>query len=176
MIKEIEHINHAIYKSLKNGKKEANAQGFCLAESITIRGDEDVTFPAIVLPSGECRSVFGEVDKHDVTFYHRLGGISFQEDTKASFGSGSGYVETDSLSLIVYGKRAAISPYRMEQIARQAIATTKNCSVAESDFNSLQVYASEYMGVKYFLTPAYFLFKINYRITSTYNPGCANIE
>ena len=176
MIKEIEHINACIVKSLAEAKKSAKAKLYGLAESVAVRGDEDTTIPAIILPDGECLNVYSEADKHDVTLYHRLGNISFSDNQNASFGSAKGYDESADMTLLVYGKRAKISPYRMEQLARKVIAETENCTLVGSDFNSLQVFANEYMGVTYFLTPAYFLFKINYRITSTYNARCANIE
>lgn len=176
MINEIVHINATIEKSLAEATIPAEVQAFGLAESVAVRGEDDVTIPAIILKSGECLNVYAETDKHDVTLYHRLGNISFQENRNGSFGNAVGYLETDDMTLLVFGKRDKISSYRMEQIARKVIAKTKNCTLVTSDFNSLQVFANEYMGVTYFLTPAYFLFKINYRITSTYNPGCANIE
>lgn len=172
----IGHINAGIIKSLAEAAETAYVQAYGLAESIVVRGEEDVTIPAIVLPSGECLNVYAETDKSDVTFYHRLGNISFQESQGWSFGNAVGYMETADMALLVFGKREVISPYRMEQLARKVIAETPDCTLVGSDFNSLQVFASEYIGVTYFLTPAYFLFKINYRITSTYNARCANIQ
>ena len=177
MENHINGINTRIGNTLKELLPTSDLQSFGPAESIAVRDDSsDVTFPAIVLPNGECYSVFGETDKHDVTLYHRLNDISFQEDSKAAYGSGHGYSETDDMSLIVFGKRAGISPFRMEKIARQAIESDNANTIVRSDFNSLQVFANEYAGVTYFLDPRYFLFKINYRITSTYNARCAKNE
>jgi predicted kinase len=119
--------------------------------------------------------VYSETDKHDVTLYHRLNDISFQEVTNQSFGSHKKYQEVDDLSLIVFGKRAAIDQFTMERIARKAIASIDARTVVRSDFNALQVFANEYLGVTYFLTPEYYMFKINYRITSTYDDRCATI-
>lgn len=176
MENHINEINKRIGNTLKEQLPTADIRAFGLAESIALRGDSnDVTFPAIVLPDGECYSVFGETDKHDVTLYHRLNEISFQDDSKAAYGSGHGYSEIDDMSLIVFGKRKCISPFRMEKIARKAIADINSNTIVRSDFNSLQVFANEYLGVTYFLHTDYFLFKINYRITSTYNARCAKI-
>lgn len=170
-------INTRIRSLLKELLPASDLRTFGLAESIALRDDSnDVTFPALVLPDGECYSVFGETDKHDVTLYHRLNDISFQEDSNAAYGSGRGYSETDDMSLIVFGKRKSISPFRMEKIARKAIASIDSNTIVRSDFNSLQVFANEYIGATYFMSPDYFLFKINYRITSTYNARCAKIE
>lgn len=177
MEKHINDINTSINGTLKELLPASDLHAFGLAESIAVRDDSsDVTFPAIVLPNGECYSVFGETDKHDVTLYHRLNEISFQEDSKVAYGNNHGYLETDDMSLIVFGKRSIISPFQMEKIARQAIAAINSNAIVRSDFNSLHVFANEYIGVTYFLPPAFFLFKINYRITSTYNARCAKIE
>lgn len=173
MIKEIEHINKAIANAIENEGRKINLQTYCLAESIAIRSEEDVTFPAIVLPNGECLDVYSATDKHDITLYHRLNRISYSE-TEQGFGNSRAYNEVDDMSLLVYGKRARIDQLRLEQIICKAIVSNPANTIMESDFNSLQVFASEYLGVTNFMTPAYFLFKINYRLTSTYNPRCAN--
>ncbi|MCM1034934.1 MAG: hypothetical protein NC229_08470 [Bacteroides sp.] len=147
-----------------------------VAESVAMRSDDgEITFPAIVLPNGECYDVYGETDKHDVVFYHRLLNISFQDDDNAMSGNYRGYRENNEMSLIVFGKREKISPIEMEKIARYAIAADNSNTLISSDFNVLQIFASEYAGVTYFMGSAYFLFKINYRITCTYNTGCTNI-
>lgn len=165
---EIVHINDKIKASISH----CDVKSYNLADSVSIRGDEEITFPAIILQDGECVNVYGETDKHDVTLYHRLNDVSFQEESASSYGSGKGYSETADMSLIVFGKRASISPYEMELIARKAIADRSRCTLTSSSFNALQIFASEYVGVTYFIPPDYFLFKINYKITSTYNTRC----
>lgn len=168
-------INNAI--RTETTQRKIDLQAFGLAESIFLRGrgegDGDFTIPAFVLPDGECFDVFGQTDKHDVVLYHRLNNKGYQEDSDNAFGSGKSYIETDDMSLIVFGKRAKISQFQMEQIACKAIGSLSACTLVSSDFNALQIYASEYSGVPFFLGPEYYLFKINYRITSTYNPRCA---
>lgn len=172
----IEHINKTIADSLQQLQPTTSIKTYGLAESVAVRDEDSQTLPAVILPSGECFNVYGLTDKRHVVLYHRLADISFQEDAGASFGAGRGYSEAADVSIIVFGKRERISQYQMEQIVRKAIAAREDCTLVRSDFNSLQVFANEYQGVTYFLTPGYFLFKINYRITSTYNARCANIE
>ena len=170
-------INNGIARGLKELHPTVDIKAHGLAESVAVRGDEDVTLPAIILPNGECLNVYAETDKHDVTLYHRLNSVSFQESgNDGAFGSLRGYIETDDVSLIVFGKREALSPYRMEKIARDVIAKRTDCILSGSDFNSLQVFANEYIGVTYFMPPQFYLFKINYRITRTYNARCTNLE
>ena len=170
MEKKIDIINNEICEAL--GKKNVLALG--LAESVAIRGEEEVTFPALILKSGECINVYAETDKHDVTLYHRLNAISYQENDNYSWGSKKGYTEVADMSLLVFGKRSKISQYEMEKIARGAITNDNANSVSRSEFNALQVFASEYMGVTYFMGTEYYLFRINYSITSTYNARCTN--
>ena len=170
MEKKIDIINNEICKGL--GGKDVLALG--LAEAVAIRGEEEVTFPALILKSGECINVYAETDKHDVTLYHRLNAISYQENDNYSWGSKKGYTEVADMSLLVFGKRSKISQYEMEKIARGAITKDSANSVSRSEFNALQVFASEYMGVTYFMGTEYYLFRINYSITSTYNARCTN--
>ena len=170
MEKKIDIINNDICKAL--GGKNVMALG--LAESVAIRGEEEVTFPALILKSGECINVYAETDKHDVTLYHRLNAISYQEDSANTWGSHKGYMEVADMSLLIFGKRSKISQYEMEKIARGAITRDNANSITRSEFNALQVFASEYMGVTYFMGTEYYLFRINYSITSTYNARCIN--
>lgn len=170
MEKKIDIINNEICKAL--GELDVLALG--LAESVAIRGEEEVTFPALILKNGECINVYAETDKHDVTLYHRLNAISYQENDNAAWGSNKGYTETADMSLLIFGKRSKISQYEMEKIARGAITKDNSNSISRSEFNALQVFASEYMGVTYFMGTEYYLFRINYSITSTYNARCTN--
>ena len=171
MEKKIDIINNEIQKAL--GGLDVLALG--LAESVAIRGEEEeVTFPALILKGGECINVYAETDMHDVTLYHRLNAISYQENDNAAWGSNKGYTEVADLSLLVFGKRDKISQYEVEKIARGAITKDNANSVSRSEFNALQVFASEYMGVIYFMGTEYYLFRINYSITSTYNARCIN--
>ena len=170
MEKKIDIINNEIQKAL--GGLDVLALG--LAESVAIRGEEEVTFPALILKGGECINVYAETDMHDVTLYHRLTAISYQENDNAAWGSNKGYTEVADLSLLVFGKRDKISQYEVEKIARGAITKDNANSVSRSEFNALQVFASEYMGVTYFMGTEYYLFRINYSITSTYNARCTN--
>ena len=172
MKETIKHINQTIAAYLNEEKQTIDLRDFGLAESVAMRSEDgEVTFPAIVLPDGEAFDVYGETDKHDVTLYHRLQSISYNEE-ETSYGSGRIYTQVADMNLLVFGKREAISPFRMEQIARRAIAEQKDATLVGSDFNILQIFANEYIGVTFFMGTAYYLFKINYRITSTYNPRC----
>lgn len=166
----IERLNRTITERLAG----LDVKTFGLAEGVAIRSDDETTFPAIILSTGECINVFGETDKHDVTLYHRLNEISYPENDNASYGSSKGYTQTSDMSMLVFGKREKISQFQVERVAIAAISIDHKCSVIRSDFNALQIFANEYIGVTYFMGIEYFLFKINYRITSTFNARCIN--
>jgi hypothetical protein len=170
MENKIDIINTEIRKALVG----IDVLTFGLAESVAIRDEDEVTFPAIILNNGACINVYAETDKHDVTLYHRLNAISYQENDNAAWGSMKGYTETADLSLLVFGKRSKISQYEMEKIAQQAIIQDNSNSISRSEINALQVFASEYMGVTYFMGTEYYIFRINYSITSIYNVRCIN--
>lgn len=150
-----------------------DVKAYGIAESVAIRDkEEEVTFPAFILDNGECINVYAETDKHDVTLYHRLNSISYQDNDNASRGDSKGYTEVADMSLIIFGKRSEVNQYDMEKIAKAAITKENTNSIARSEFNMLQVFASEYMGIKFFMNPEYYLFRINYSITSTFNARC----
>ena len=167
MEKAIEKINKTI-----KGLVDCDVKAYGLAESVAIRSEEEMTFPAIILDNGECINVYAETDKHDVTLYHRLNSISYQEDSNTAIGDSNGYAGVADMSLIIFGKRSAINQYEMEKIARAAIVKDNTNAIARSEFNMLQVFASEYMGVTFFMNPEYYLFRINYSVTSTFNARC----
>lgn len=165
----IDDINASIAENLL---PSLNIKTYGVAESVSVRGDDNVTLPAMVFPDGECVSVFSEVDMHDIVLYHRLQDIAYQEDARMSFGSRSDtYTQTADMALIVFGKRHSMNQFLVERAARDAIVANGG-ALARSDFNALQVFAAEYAGVTYFLGTDYYLFKINYTLTSTYNARC----
>ena len=168
MEKAIAKINNDIIGSL--GQMDVKAYG--MAESVAIRGEEEVTFPALILDNGECINVYAETDKHDVTLYHHLNSISYQDNDNASRGDSKGYTGVADMSLIVFGKRSKINQYEMERITKAAIVKDNNNAIARSEFNMLQIFATEYMGVTFFMNPEYYLFRINYSTTSTFNARC----
>lgn len=52
----IENINNDIAAILP----KLDLKAYALAESVSMRSDEEVTFPALVLPNGECISVWAK--------------------------------------------------------------------------------------------------------------------
>lgn len=140
-----------------------------LAEPVLVRDTErEITLPAIVFPNGECLGVYDECDKHALTLYHRLQSVSYSE-SQSAYGSRRDYAQTVDVSLLVFGRRE-INQYQLENALCRVISRDNKRLLVGTDFNAVQVFASEYSGLPYFLSPDYFLFRINYRITSTF--GC----
>jgi hypothetical protein len=168
MEKAIAKINNSICSLISH----LDVKAYGMAESVAIRGEEEKTFPALILDNGECINVYAETDEHDITLYHRLNSISYQENENAARGDSRGYTSVASMSVVFFGKRKAINQYKLEQIANAAITKDNTNVISGSEFNALQVFASEYMGTTFFIDPEYYLFRINYSITSILNPRC----
>lgn len=167
----IQSINEVLDGIFKPGAK---VHFYGLAESVAARDSKgEKVVPAIVLPDGECFDVYGLADMKDATFYHRL--QSSQFGSVQSFGSTKDYEKTSDVSLIVFGKRQVYDQFVLADTVCAALGKIKNVTLQGVDYNLLQVFATEYSGLSCFLNPDYFLFRINYRITSTFN-RCTNIE
>lgn len=166
---KIQKINEALQASIiALIGYNATSMLYGLAEPVLIRDtDAEQTLPAIVKCDGECINVFKECDVHDVTLYHRLQSKSYT--AKAGYGGRITYDEVCEMSLIVYGFRKAVNPYELEKTLCKAIIEDSARSIGSTDFNAIQVFATEYSGMPFILNPDFFLFKINYRITSTLN-------
>lgn len=158
----ISKINNAIAEAV-----EGDLLIHGLSEAVLIRESEEKILPAIISAEGECDADLFN-DRYDAGFYHKLNGITYNE--VAGWGDYVGKQVVHEMELIVYGKRSAISPYEMEKKVCAAISNATEgdiiCLPLSSDFNRLQVFATEFSGYPFFLQPNVFLFKVNYRITN----------
>lgn len=167
----IKIVNEQILSIFKKGAK---VQLYGLAESVaSYDKNGGKVVPAVVMPDGECFDVYGLADMHDATLYHRLQNTQFNQ--KQSFGSAKDYEKANDVSIIVFGKRRVYDQFVLEDAICAAIGSLQNVSLQSVDHNMLQVFATEYSGLSCFLDPDYFLFRINYRITSTYD-RCIKFE
>jgi len=144
-----------------------------IAEPVLTRDTEnEITLPAIVDEQGECYDVFNHVDENDIVLYHKLNGISYNK-TDAGYGSKVAYAKEADMSLVVYGRRA-IGRDSVERALCAKLSVTRGISLNNTEFGAVQIMATEYAGLPYFLNPDYFIFRINYRVTSTLIEGCTN--
>ena len=166
----IEHINKAIVQAIES-KPKRQIQTYGLVESVSAKDPEDQehVLPAIVLPNGECYNVYGLADLKDLTLYHRLQSVSYTE--RASYGSRKSYESVADVVLVAFGKRKAFNQFVVTDEINNALRSLKETTLVGADYNALQIFANEFQGLSFFLKPDFFLFKINYRITSTLD-GC----
>lgn len=158
-----------------------NTALYGIAEPIVIRHDndsQDIVYPVIIDIDGECRDVLFD-DAHDIVSYHRLNKKTYATKPVDGYGDYPQRSVVYDMSMIVCGKRKIINAHNMERVCVRSIESATNyakritAEVAESNFNSPQVFSSEYTGVQYPIQPDIFLFKINYKITRIQSP-CKN--
>lgn len=173
MIQKVESLNNAFARQIENvAGKRAKARLYGVAEPVLVRDrDKEKTLPAIVTCDGECLDVLADCDLNDVVLYHRMREKRYAPDAANSRGSRVIYRETHDMTLFVYGKRK-INFIELENALSSVISRDNSCVVASSNFNAIEVYASEYSGMPFVLNPNYFLFKINYQLTGIFDNGC----
>lgn len=167
----VEQLNNTL-ASVLDGFKTCKAKTlYGIAEPVLTRDTEnEITLPAIVDELGECYDVFGHVDENDIVLYHKLNSISYS-GSEASYGSRTTYRKEADMSLVVYGRRT-MGRDAVEKALCAKLSGTKGVSLNNTEFGAVQILATEYAGLPYFLNPDYFLFRINYRVTSTLAEGC----
>lgn len=171
MHKLIDSINATIASVFKN---TSDVQIFGLAESVAARDKSgERVVPAIVFPDGECYDVYGLADIHKATIYHRLQNSQFNSTT--SFGSFKSYEKVSDISLIVFGERKCYDQFVLADSISAAIGKRSDVTLLSVNHNLLQVFSDEYNGLSCFLNPDYFLFRINYRLTSAFD-RCSKVE
>lgn len=148
-----------------------------LAEPVLLLDNQQQSFPAIVSADGECDANLFD-DKFKIGIYHKMNKITYVETGVKGYGDRKSIQQVADMSLISYGYRTVISPYKLAEKIRRAIAGTKHngkevCSVMDANFNRVQVFAGEFGGIEFFLQPHIFLFRINYKITTAL-PECIN--
>lgn len=170
MEKNILELNESILKDLYMEFGVVGVKSYTLAEPVLVRDvEQDVTIPAIVDENGDCFNMFDNADGNDIVFYHRISQSSYSE--KSGYGSRAECVLTANVSLVVYGKRHVGRDRVLDTIA-STIINTKDANMVSIDYDSIQILASEYSGLPYFLSPDYFIARLNYRITKYLVMGC----
>lgn len=171
----IEYINDNInvpFALLLGAAKSINCVTFGVVEPIVTDKDGGQTLPAIVDEAGEVNSKLFD-DRYAVGLYHRFNSKSYSEVVGGGYGDGKRKLETYDMSCVVYGKREAISYVELEEMLsreinkaeRKKLGERVTSSVRSVLFDREQVFNGEYKGVRFFLPPNVFLFRINYTIT-----------
>ncbi|MDR1221338.1 MAG: hypothetical protein LBL07_00460 [Tannerella sp.] len=171
--KTVEKINETIVRQLrcKTGN-EFPVRTFGIAFPVQIMdGDTESSIPAIVLNDGECHYVFSD-DDYPVGLYHRLVSKSYAK--AKGYGDGDLDIETDDVSLIVWGfsNRLNMSPVEFErEIVIPSIP--KSAVLVSSDFDSHRVIGGEFRNVNYVNRPEEFILSVKYRIQFKFDRICA---
>ena len=172
MDKTIATLNRLIGERVARKFGITDVRVFGLAEPVLVRDSEsDTTSPAIVNADGECHVVYDSLDCSRVTIYGRLQSISYETNASQAFGNGKGYEQVADASVVLIGSRQ-INPYALEKIVADAIGTSDGLQLTSADFNAVQVWGSEFPGVPYFINPDYFLFKVNYKLSTSTDLRC----
>lgn len=147
-----------------------------IADPIVIHEDMEHIYPVIINADGECHDVLFD-DSQDMSLYHRLNGKTYSTVQSAGYGDTPQRTVVYDMSLIVSGKRQSKNMYDVERICVQAIEGIKNANtlptVVSTNFNRMQIFASEYAGIQFPIQPNVYLFKTNYKITRIQSP-CKN--
>lgn len=169
-------INDAVAAFLEKDNIQANVHGIAEAAIIDDVGGEEQMRPAIISEDGEIDSDMFD-DRYPVCFYHRLNGKTYSGNTNSGYGDNIGYTEEADMSMIVFGMRRAISAHALEEYITNIIQRVTHkkggargyCMVKSVSFDRRQVFSGEYSGVRFFIQPNIFLFKVNYKIITARN-------
>lgn len=166
-MEQIKQINDIVSEWLESKGVKFSAK--LLAEPVML-ADGDQLIPAIIDQSGEVNTNIFD-DRYSVGLYHKMTGKEYASSTSGGYGDSKSVVETKTMSVIVYGVRSKIDAYELEEKIVSAINSLKGKAygiVKSSLWDRNQVFAGEFNGVKFFLKPNIFLFKINYTITTSH--------
>lgn len=166
----LKKINSNIEQRIEQEIGSVKIKSYRLAEPVLVRDEEqDLTIPAIVDDKGECRNVFDNADMNDLVMYHRVTSTSFV--ASSGFGSSLDYSKISQISLIVYGLRKLKKDKVIDSICVE-LMKTDNVNLNSIDYDAIQILATEYSGLPYFLTPDYFLVRINFSLTKNLSTRC----
>ena len=142
----------------------------------------DVSFPVFFATNQGTWAGFD--DKKEVILYHKLNSV---QTSQAQTGYGDSFGEMINryqMNLVVYFKSQKVKPDEMFAFIQAVLPespkkenskfTYIRTSVLSAILNTMQVFNSEYKGIKYSLKPEQSLINISYTIESRFKKGCFN--
>lgn len=130
-------------------------------------------------------------DTKPYIIYHKNRGLAYADAIGKNYGDGNTVKkETANMSLVVWGERSQLrlTPEEFEAAIISGLPSALSSSVlaplklhssiirpVSTDFDSVNVYLSEYKVAQYPIGPNALFFRINYSIESTYKTSCFNI-
>lgn len=168
MIEMIDKINKALAISIRGMVRNPNVAFFGLAEPVVIRDENDITLPVIKVSQGEYQHVLKEADERDLVIYHRLNSEAYDFNGK-SFGDGRGCRVTADLSVVAFG---CIDQYDLKNRLLGIALSMQDVVPTGCSMNAVSNWASEFVGVPYYMNPEYFMMKFNYKIVTNARLTC----
>jgi len=189
--KQLEILNDILRDQVFNGEKYSQARMEGLAKT-TIRTGEngEQRFPYVMNEHGDPVDVIIDDTYPLITYHRRAGDSSISPDEDNSFGDGTELVESQPMSLVIYGNssRLRVSPEQIETFCILAMPTEVDQSllsgiqidkirtlISGTKMDSISVFNEEYQGTQYPLGQDDFLIKIQYTITSHFRKSCIDI-
>jgi len=174
----IEIINEDLKNSfIKNGFGALSLFGI---SETTVKGEQ--SFP-VFFPNNQ-GAWAGFDDRKEVILYHKVNSV---QTTQAQTGYGDSFGEMINryqINLVVYFKSQKVKPDEMFAFIQAVLPespkqenskfTYIRTSVLSAILNTMQVFNSEYKGIKYSLKPEQSLINISYTIESRFKKGCFN--
>ena len=168
----VENINETIIRQLKcKTGDEFPGQLFGIAFPIQIKDvDSELSIPAIIDTDGECSYVFSD-DSFSFGLYHRI--LSKSYGKAKGFGDGDLDVETDEMSMIVWGFSNQLKMNSLD-FEREIIIPSipKKALLVSSDFDSYRVANNEFRNANYLNKPEEFIFSVKYKVQFKFDRIC----
>lgn len=182
-------LNAVLKTSQLKHKNFQKAQLHDIADLIPTFDKEDnrTTRPVLVEKDGGTVDVsLRDTDKLQI--YHRILNLNYEEATDDNFGEEKNVLrEVANMTMVMFGevKRNRVFPEDLAAAANIGLPATLtkaqllllslySCSVVmgETILSQEEVFAREYEGVQYNLTPHTILIAVNYQIITVYNKAC----
>lgn len=168
MTETIEKFNEALLNCIKKDVERPNVRFFGLAEPVVVRDESEITLPVIKVAQGEYQHVLKEADDRSLVIYHRLNSEAY-EMSGTSFGDAKGCRVTADLSVVAFGR---IDQYDLKDRLLEVALSLQGVVPTGCNLNAVSNWASEFIGVPYFMNPDYFMIKFNYKIVTNALLAC----
>lgn len=189
--KQVDILNQCLSTALLSDKRFAGGALHGLAEHTEKRDkDENVIgFPFTIGKHGDPEDVIID-DTYPIMIYHVRASDPTIEESEESFGDETELIESQPMSLVVFGKGSALklSSEQIKSFLTLAMPTEISSELLTgiqidkirtvptgAKMKSIEVFGEEYSGVQYPLDQTDFLIKLNYTITSFFRRECIDI-
>lgn len=180
-------INLTLEGSTLSSKRFQKGELYSLAELMTKEDNEKITYPAIINNEGEGTEVTLN-DSLPFQVYHRITTISTADNGNDDFGDGDTTVEETTMKMVVFANRrimqfqvddliTAINVGFPVSLSKTQLSTLGNWfSQVEFEIDDINIDKqsawNDEFGFDQPMPPYYYVFAVNYKITSHIMAGC----